>query len=117
MGRNDREIFRDFITLNGGRDMKSYRERLASVKHFTKKNRLFSLIAAVLILFLLGNAVIHRIGDHQNKPIVSETEITETEEPVHWKFYPVDLAILAIGGGFCSIMIIRERKKAREQLQ
>ena len=97
--------------------MRNYQERLASVKNFTKKNRLFSLIATILILFLLGNAVIHRIGDHQNKPIVSETEITETEEPAHWKFYPVDLAILAIGCGFCSVMIIRERKKAREQLQ
>ena len=97
--------------------MKSYQERLASVKHFTAKNRLFSLIAAILILFLLGNAVIHRIGNYHNKPIVSETEITETEEPEHWKFYPVDLAIMAIGGVFCSIMIIRERKKAREQLQ
>ena len=61
--------------------------------------------------------MIHRIGDQQNKPIVSKTEIAETEESAHWKFYPVDLAILAIGGGFCSIMIIRERKKAREQLQ
>ena len=97
--------------------MKNYQQRLASVKKFTAKNKLFSLIAAVLILFLLGNAVIHRIGDQQNKPIVSKTEIAETEESAHWKFYPVDLAILAIGGGFCSVMIIREHRKARKQLQ
>lgn len=96
--------------------MKNYKERLATVKNFTAKNRLFSLIAIALVLFLLGNAVAHRIGDDKSKPIVSETEITETESE-HWRFYPVDLGVLVVGGGFCSVMIIRERKKAREKLQ
>ena len=95
--------------------MKNYKERLATVKNFTAKNRLFSLIAIALVLFLLGNAVAHRIGDDKSKPIVSETEITETESE-HWRFYPVDLGVLVVGGGFCTIMIIRERKKAREKL-
>ena len=92
--------------------MKNYKERLATVKKFTAKNRLFSLIAIALVLFLLGNAVAHRIGDDKSKPIVSETEITETESE-HWRFYPVDLGVLVVGGGFCTIMILRERKKAR----
>ena len=96
-------------------DLKSYKERLANVRAFTAKNRLFSLIAVGLVLFLLGNAVAHRIGDDKSKPIVSETEVTETE-PEHWRFYPVDLAVLVVGGGFCTIMILRERKKAREKL-
>ena len=95
--------------------MKNYKERLATVKNFTVKNRLFSLIAIALVLFLLGNAVAHRIGDDKSKPIVSETEVTETE-PEHWRFYPVDLAVLVVGGGFCTILIYRERKKAREKL-
>ena len=95
--------------------MKNYKERLATVKNFTAKNRLFSLIAVGLVLFLLGNAVAHRIGDDKSKPIVSETEVTETE-PEHWRFYPVDLGVLVVGGGFCTIMILRERKKAREKL-
>ena len=95
--------------------MKNYKERLATVKNFTAKNRLFSLIAIALVLFLLGNAVAHRIGDDKSKPIVSETEITETESE-HWRFYPVDLGVLVVGGGFCTIMILRERKKAREKL-
>ena len=95
--------------------MKKYKERLASVRKFTAKNRLFSLIAIALLLFLIGNAVVHRIGDDKSKSIVSETEITETE-PEHWRFYPVDLGVLVVGGGFCTIMILRERKKAREKL-
>ena len=95
--------------------MKNYKERLATVKNFTAKNRLFSLIAVGLVLFLLGNAVIHRIGDDKSKPIVSETEVIETELE-YWRFYPVDLAVLVVGGGFCTIQIIRERKKAREKL-
>ena len=95
--------------------MKKYKERFASVRKFTAKNRLFSLISIALVLFLLGNAVAHRIGEDKSKPIVSETEVTETE-PEHWRFYPVDLGVLVVGGGFCTIMIIRERKKAREKL-
>ena len=95
--------------------MKKYKERLASVRKFTAKNRLFSLIAIALLLFLIGNAVVHRIGDDKSKPIVSETEVTETE-PEHWRFYPVDLAVLIVGGGFCTIMILRARKKARGKL-
>ena len=49
------------------------------------------------------------------KAAQKETEVTETE-PEHWRLYPVDLAVLVVGGGFCTIMIIRERKKAREKL-
>ena len=95
--------------------MKNYKERLAAVRAFTANNKLFSLIAIALVLFLLGNAVAHRIGDDKSKPIVSETEVSETE-PEHWRFYPIDLAVLVVGGGFCTIQIIRERKKAREKL-
>lgn len=95
--------------------MKNYKERLAAVKMFTAKNRLFSLIAIALVLFLIGNSIAHRIGDDKSKPIVSETEVSETE-PEHWRFYPVDLGVLVVGGGFCTIMILRERKKAREKL-
>ena len=95
--------------------MKNYIERLAAVRAFTAKNKLFSLIAIALVLFLLGNAVAHRIGDDKSKPIVSETEVSETE-PEHWRIYPIDLAVLVVGGGFCTIQIIRERKKAREKL-
>ena len=95
--------------------MKNYKERLAAVKMFTAKNQLFSLIAIALVLFLIGNSIAHRFGDDKSKPIVSETEVTETE-PEHWRFYPVDLAVLVVGGGFCTIQIIRERKKAREKL-
>jgi hypothetical protein len=95
--------------------LKNYKERLATVKNFTAKNRLFSLIAIALVSFLLGNAVMHRIGEDKSKPIVAETEVTDTA-PEHWRFYPVDLAVLVIGGGFCTIQIVRERKKAREKL-
>ena len=95
--------------------MKSYKKRLTSVRQFTAKNRLFSLIAIALLLFLTGNAVYHRIGENKSQPVVPETEITDTD-PEHWRFYPVDLAVLIIVGGFCTMMILRERKKAREKL-
>lgn len=34
-----------------------------------------------------------------------------------WRFYPSDLVILLVGGGICVIMIMRERKKAKEELE
>lgn len=103
--------------------MKSYKERLQTAKNFTNNNRLFSVIAAILLIGLGANAIRNGIQPKQPETpteIVNEEmteEQTEPEETQGWRFYPIDLYILAIGGGFCSLMIIRERKKARDQLQ
>lgn len=107
--------------------MKSYKERLQIAKNFTKHNHLFSVIAAILLIVLIANAIGNKFSN-SNREVKTETnqetvssemipDETEKEEPLKWRFYPIDLVIFAVGGGFCGIMIIREKKKAREKLQ
>ena len=77
------------------------------------------------MIYLLSNLL---IGDTKpTETVTPETstsqseqiieEVTEPEEPLQWRFYWIDLWILVVGGGFCSVMIIREKRKAREQLK
>lgn len=106
--------------------MKSYKERLEIAKSITKNNRMFLAVAAILLIVVVTNMVQQRgsqkpevVTEVVQETVSSETvpEETATEEPPKWRFYPVDLVILAVGGGFCGIMIILEKKKARENLQ
>ena len=87
--------------------------RADKVKRFMSKNWLFLMIAIIMCLYLLGTAV-----QKQNaEPSQEQTEVTqEVQEETHWRFYPIDLVVLGVGGGFCSIMITRERRKAKEGL-
>lgn len=108
--------------------MKSYKERLQIAKGFTKSNRLFTVIAIILLIGLTANVVNEDSSKAQPVPTemtdetVSEVFPTDAtshkpeEEIPNWKFYPIDLWILAVGVGGCTVMIIREKKKARDQL-
>ena len=76
----------------------------------------FSVIAVILIVFLLFRTV-NRKTEQQEPVQETQTVTEETEaEETGWRFYPIDLVVLGVGGGFCSIMIIRERRKAKEGL-
>lgn len=97
---------------------KKYNERAQRIERYILKNKLFLIIATVLVVFLIGNSL---KPDTQKLPeeTVTETEEVNTEsadEPLHWRFYSIDLWILFIGGGFCSLMIVKERRKAKEKL-
>lgn len=80
---------------------------------------MFIIIAVVLCLYLLGNAVSKKDATNSTGETAAQTEVTEQvqEEEAHWRFYPIDLWVLLIGGGFCTVMIIREKRKARETLK
>lgn len=100
----------------------SYQKRVQKVKSFVDHNKLFTLIAVTIIVLLLCNFLFGK--DQQTESKVTETVYTQSDtieetEPLQeqWQFYWIDLWILAGGGGFCTVMIIRERKKAREELQ
>ena len=72
------------------------------------------MIAVVLCLYLLGTTVQKQNAELSQK----QTEVTqEVQEETHWRFYPIDLWVLVIGGGFCTVMILKEKKKARETLR
>lgn len=88
-------------------------KRVEKVRDFTSHNKIFTVIAVILIVFLL-----FRTANRNPQPETAQNEqtVTEESEGTGWRFYPIDLVVLGVGGGFCSIMIIRERKKAKEGL-
>ena len=106
-------------TKAGGSKLKlleAHKKRAERMRQFMSANKLFALIAMVMII-LIVSGVIHSNQPDEQQPSETETqtEKTETELPA-WRFYPVDLGILLIGGGICTVMIIRERRKAKEEM-
>ena len=97
-------------------------QRVEKVKELVSQNKLFLLIAVVLCLYLLGTVVPKERATNSTEAEQTATEQTATEETVpeddtHWRFYPIDLWVLGIGGGFCTVMILKEKRKARETLK
>ena len=90
----------------------SHRKRADRVQHFISSNKLFVVIALVAAV-IIGSGLKNGKEVEETLP---DTEQTEEDNRPHWRFYPSDLAILLVGGGFCTVMIIRERKKAKEGL-
>lgn len=89
-------------------------KRVEKVREFTSHNKVFVAIAVILIGFLLFRAV--NRDPQQSEKTQDEQSVTEETEDTGWRFYPIDLVVLGVGGGFCTIMIIRERRKAKEGL-
>lgn len=108
--------------------MATHKERVAKVQRFTSSNKMFTIFAVIIVLFLLSNFIFSKVNPKEQPPseVTSQSEpsgesTTPTEqapeEAPHWRFYWIDLWVLIGAGGFCSVMIIRQRKKAREELQ
>lgn len=106
--------------------IESHKKRVQKVQEFTEKNKVFTVIAIILVIYLVFSLVNGKINGNNDTPntvseqseAVEETSVPETEDDgKHWRFYWIDLWILAGAGGFCTVMIIKERKKAREKLQ
>ncbi len=91
------------------------KQKKEAVKRFVSRNKLFVIIAAVLCLSLIGSGIrTQRETDVAEEPTVQ----TETvQDDLQWRFYPIDLWVLGVGGGFCTVMILREKRKARETLK
>ena len=100
----------------------SHRKRVEKIKNFTDKNKMFAVLAVIVSIYLLFSVVHGKSDTYENNPPENPTvqsevvDDTESEDGEHWRFYWIDLWILLIGGGFCTVMIIREHKKAREKL-
>ena len=116
-------IAKDTVLNREGNLMK-YAERVEKAKNFVNNNKLFTIIAVFAVCYLFVNCLFSKVNSDSfadTEMVQSESsetqEIPDEETTMHWQFYWSDLVILAIAGGFCTIMIIRERKKERDNLQ
>jgi Fe2+ transport system protein B len=103
-----------------------HKKRVEKVKDFTAKNKVFAVMMVVAVIFLLFNFVfVSRESPQiipQNDVSISDNVENEAETAIEpqretWRFYFIDLIILGAGGGFCLIMILRQRRKTREELK
>ncbi|HCR73091.1 MAG TPA: hypothetical protein DIW26_01400 [Ruminococcus sp.] len=92
-----------------------HKERVQKIKGFTEKNKFFIVMMVIAIIFLCSDFFFSKENNDETAEI-SQTETDETENCT-WRFYPVDAFILFIGGGFCTVMILKEKRKLKEELQ
>lgn len=96
-----------------------HKERVQKVKNFTEKNKVFVVMTVIAVIFLCSNFFFSKENDMKTSETV-QSEVTEnieeTTDKPQWQFYWTDLWVLIGVGGFCTVMIIRERKKAKEEL-
>jgi hypothetical protein len=95
-------------------------KRVEKVKNYAGNNKVFVATMLVAVVFLLFNFVFTSDNTPQEEII---SEISEYETPAAepqreiWRFYFIDVIILGAGGGFCLIMLLRERRKTKEALK
>ena len=88
-----------------------HRKRAEKVRGYFSQKRAITLFAILASIALLVSLVMN----HQvNETELQETVQTETTES--WRFYPVDLVVLGAGGGVCAVMMLREKRRAKEEL-
>jgi len=106
----------------------THKERVEKVKDFAGNNKVFTVIAVIITVFLLANFIFSKVNQSEKTSLPrsenSQNAVNEdaenqpqTSKIPKWEFHWLDLWIFAGVGGFCVIMIVRERKKAREELQ
>lgn len=99
---------------------KKHKIRAKKIEKFIKENMLFCTIALVIIAFLFGTRV--KSTPDTKKTSDSQIEVVNTssekkDKSLKWRIYPVDFIILFGAGGFCTAMIVRERRKQKEKLK
>ena len=94
-----------------------HQKRVEKVRRFVSRNKVFSVLIVILVGFLLFRTVSNSAEKKTPNNQATQTASASAEsEKLEWRFYTIDLVVLGIGGGFCTIMIIRERRKAKEGL-
>ncbi len=89
--------------------MNGHRKRAEMVRGLLAKNKAIAVLAVLFAVILLVNTV-------QNRPVPEQTE-TEQITDENWRFYPIDLAVLGAGCTVCAAMILREKRRAKEELK
>lgn len=88
-----------------------HRKRAEKVRGYFSQKRAITLFAILASIALLISLVMN----HQVKETEPQ-ETVQTETTDGWRFYPVDLVVLGAGGGLCAVMMLREKRRAKEEL-
>ena len=87
-----------------------HRKRAEKVREYFAGNKAIALITVLFAIAVLVNLVSTYQTQEQTD---SESEVVQEES---WRFYPVDMAVLGAGGGLCMVMMLREKRRAKEDL-
>lgn len=87
-----------------------HKKRAEKVRGYFAGNKAIALITVLFAIAVLVNLVSTYQTQEQTD---SEPETVQEES---WRFYPVDLAVLGAGGGICTVMMLREKRRAKEDL-
>jgi hypothetical protein len=88
-----------------------HKKRAERVRGYFAGNEAIALITVLFAIAVLVNLVSQYQTQEQTD---TEPETVQAEE--HWRFYPVDLVVLGAGGGLCTAMMLREKRRAKEDL-
>ena len=90
-----------------------HRKRAEKVRGFFTQKRAITLFAILASIALLVSLVMN----HQAMESDADTlETVQSETSESWRFYPVDLVVLGAGGGLCAVMMLREKRRCKEEL-
>lgn len=90
-----------------------HRKRAEKVRGYFSQKRAITLFAVLASIALLVSLVMN-YQVKETDADTQETAASDTDES--WKFYPVDLVVLGAGGGLCAVMMLREKRRAKEEL-
>ena len=94
--------------------LEGHKKRAEKVRGYFAKNKAVTLITVLVAIAVLVNLV----SKYQTKEQAnSKPESVQETEEEHWRFYPVDLIVLGAGGGLCTVMMLQEKRRAKEELQ
>lgn len=89
--------------------MDGHKKHAEKVRGMLVKNKAIAVLAVLFAVTLLVNIV-------RNRPVSEQTETVQITNE-NWRFYPIDLAVLGAGGAVCAAMILREKRRAKEELK
>jgi hypothetical protein len=101
------------------------KERVKLIKNFTSKNKIFTFFAIIIVIFLgvnsFSNLQNNSSENNENKIVEDESQLEDTLKDTQikkiekWEFSFLDLWILALGGGFCGVQILREKNAHKKR--
>ncbi len=89
-------------------------KRVERAARFVDGNKVFIVMILLVVIGLIGgNFLEKKIPDAEQEQAVSEQQSYQPE----WHFYWSDLIVLVGAGGFCTVKILHQKKRAKEELR